>query len=129
MEIWWLMLFMVVLVPALMIWSGFMMKGKFSQDAQMKYGCRTELSRQNAETWRFANVYCGKRCIVDGIVLLAICLTGHIVVKSHSVTTQLISDIIMILGQTMFFISAVLATDDALKKRFFDDGSPRKTEE
>ncbi|MBQ1464669.1 MAG: SdpI family protein [Ruminococcus sp.] len=129
MEIWWLMLFMVMIVPVLMIVSGLMMKKKFSIDTQMKYGCRTELSRQNADTWRFANVYCGKHCFIDGIILLVICLTAHIVAKNRPVTTLLISDIIMILGQTMFFIGAVLWTDDALKKRFYDDGSPRNKED
>ena len=121
MEIWWIMLFMVLIVPVLMILSGKLMQNKFSVSSDHSKGFRSELACRNHETWGFANRYCGRLCFNYGIVLLAVSLAGHLLVYSRSVSAQLITDIAMILGQTVFFINAVLATQDALKKKFPDD--------
>lgn len=126
MGIWWLMLIMILAVPLLMIWSGVLLIRKDPKKPGNIPGFHSERAMQTEETQLFANKYCGTRCVVYGMALIAVCIVWHSLVRQHSTMTVITSDAIIILVQTVFFINAVLATEDALKKHFYDDGSHRE---
>ena len=61
----------MVLIPLVLLFAGWMMQFHPPKKQNVWIGYRTTRSMKNAETWRFANTYCGKCwCISGGILLL-----------------------------------------------------------
>ena len=79
-----------VLIPLVLLVAGWMMQFHPPKKQNAWIGYRTTRSMKNAETWRFANTYCGKCwCIsVGNIVLQMAVLICTIFQTERAIRTQ-----------------------------------------
>ncbi len=89
------------------------------------YGYRTKLSMKNSDTWRFANVHCGKIWLKFGTIFLPI--TAIIMLfsigKNEDAVGKLGSFLCAI--QTIPIFISIFLTEKALKNNFDENGEPK----
>lgn len=122
---WWFMLISDLLIPAIMLIAGAIMKNHCPKQINGLVGYRTSRSMKNMDTWQFAHNYCGRLWQKVGIIMLVPSLLVHIpFYHSDENAIGLLSAILMTV-QCMVLIASVFPTESALKKTFFDDGTRR----
>ncbi|MDE6520249.1 MAG: SdpI family protein [Ruminococcus sp.] len=121
----WFMLVCDLLVPIIMITTGGIMWKHYPKDINGLIGYRTERSRKNMDTWKFAHEYCGKLWLKTGIIILIISALAHIPFIHSSENTISIMSIILCMTQCAVIISTIFPTENALKKTFDDNGNRR----
>lgn len=122
---WWLMLACDLIVPAIMVFAGWMMWKHCPQDINGAYGYRTRRSMQNMDTWKFAHAHCGRLWWKLGLALLISSILIHIpFFKSGGALISAVGAIIMAV-QTAVLVASIFPTEAALKKTFKDDGTRR----
>lgn len=82
---------------------------------------------KNAETWRFANTYCGKCwCISGGILLLIAvgCSVGYFFMSMKMQTMVLLGNIVL---QMAILIYTLFQTERAIRTQFDETGKRKDT--
>lgn len=127
MGFWFYQLGCVLLIPALMIFSGRMMWEHHPKQVNSLMGYRTPRSTKNVETWNFANAYCGHLYEKIGwATLIPPVLVMLLFLRSSKDVIESASAVICIL-QCIGLILPIIPTERALKKHFTDDGTPRES--
>lgn len=67
----WISMFICnMLIPLLMVISGYLMYKHPPKEINGLYGYRTSRSMKNKDTWKFAHDYCGRIWVKAGMILL-----------------------------------------------------------
>lgn len=122
MGFWWFMFCCDLIVPLIMIAGGRLLWKHPPTGVNMVYGYRTKRSMRNADTWQFAQVYCGRiwwkvgwlLLLLSALVQLPFCRSSQTVIGGLGVALCTV--------QCMVMIVSVFPTERALKKNFTDAG-------
>ncbi len=82
---------------------------------------------KNAETWRFANTYCGKCWCISSLILLLIavgCSVGYFFMSMKMQTMVLLGNIIL---QMAVLICTIFQTERAIRTQFDETGKRKDT--
>lgn len=115
-----------LLIPVIMIVSGYFMFKHPPKDINGIVGYRTAMSGKNNETWAFAQSYCGKLWIKTGLILII----PAIIVKLpfiHS-DTDTVGNMTLIIEivELLCLLGSIYPVEKALKKNFDSDGNKRE---
>ena len=125
MEFWIFMLIMVLLIPLIMIFFGWLLFRKTPKEINYVYGYRTKRSMMNEETWRFANQYFGKVWYLCGLISVPLSVIAIALVFGKGPgTVGTVGGIITML-QMLPLIGAIVPTESELKKNFDENGRRR----
>ena len=118
------MLLSMLIVPLLMIGIGMLFMKIPPKRINYLYGYRTRRSMRNQDTWDFAHQYCGKICLVCGLVSIPFSLVPIWIVigKSEQVINRI--GIIVLVLQTVLLLATIIITERALKNNFDELGRP-----
>jgi uncharacterized membrane protein len=122
MKFWWIMLAFDLLIPLVMMISGWMMWKHCPKRINWFYGYRTALSMKNMDTWRFAHDYCGKSWLKMGLIMLLPSILLSIPFYHTSVARIGILGLVVNAVQLVVLFVSVYRTERALKRTFFSDG-------
>lgn len=122
MGFWWFMFCCDLIVPLIMIAGGRLLWKHPPTGVNMVYGYRTKRSMRNADTWQFAQVYCGRiwwkvgwlLLLLSALVQLPFCRSSQTVIGGLGAALCTV--------QCMVMIVSVFPTERALKKNFTDAG-------
>ena len=59
-----------IIIPLVMTVSGAFFMENAPSEINMIYGCRTEMSMKNKDTWKFAHKFCGRIWFICGLIML-----------------------------------------------------------
>lgn len=121
MRFWWFMFACDMLIPFLMIACGRMLWKHPPGSANMVYGYRTKRSMRNADTWRFAQEYCGRLWWKIGWIMLGLSALAHLPFYRSSQETIGWFGAALCTVQCVVMVVSVLPTESALKKKFPDN--------
>ena len=125
MGFWIYMLACDLLVPVIMLISGYMMYRHPPKKINGIYGYRTSRSMKNEQTWRFANNYCGRLWIKYGIIMLVLSIPAHFpFVHSDKNVIGVLSTIVVTI-QCIVLLFPIALTEIALRKAFDKEGNPK----
>lgn len=125
MMFFWFIFVCDLLVPIIMVISGGFMWKRCPKNINAIIGYRTERSRKNMDTWKFAHEYCGKLCLKIGIILLIVSALVQVPFMHSSENTVSVMSVILCMTQCAVMISVILPTENALKRTFDDNGNRR----
>ena len=111
-----------VLIPALMLWFGWLFLRRPPRRINSIYGYRTARSMQNQETWEFAHQVGGRVWLRAGAVLLAVTL----LILGRGERIWKIWRLILVLLQTAVLIGTIVPVERALKENFDDYGRKKE---
>lgn len=114
-----------MLIPLIMVFSGYMMYKHPPKDINGLIGYRTERSRKNKDTWKFAHDYCGRLWLMVGFVLLIPTIIAQIPFAKSSDDVVGLITIVIETVQVLTLIGSILPVEKALKDNFDDDGNKR----
>ncbi len=121
----WFLLICDLLIPALMIFNGWLMWKKPPKTINWFFGYRTTMSTKNQDTWQFAHDYCGRLWWKLGWWMLIPSALVHIPCwKAADETLGVVSLVLMTL-QLIGMLASILPTERALRKTFTKDGLRR----
>jgi len=122
MGFWVFMLAFALQVPALMVVLGVLMEKKPPQEISRIYGYRTARSMQNADTWRFAHLYCGRLWRWTGLLLAAVTALAFVLLLGSSLQTIAFFGLGACLLQTVVLVLTILPVELKLKHTFDTNG-------
>ena len=122
---WWFLLFCDMLVPAVMLVGGRWMWKHPPKTVNGFIGYRTARSMKNADTWHFAQAYCGRLWWKIGWILLVPSVLVLLPFYGAGDTAIGTVGIVVMAVQTAVLLLSVWPTERALK-RTFTDGEIRK---
>lgn len=122
MGFWLFMLAFALQVPAVLVVFGVLMEKKPPQEISRVYGYRTARSMQNAETWLFAHLYCGRLWRRMGIVLGILTVLAFLLLLGRPLQTIALFGLCACLGQTAALVLTFLPVELKLKQTFDTDG-------
>ena len=122
MGFWVFMLAFALQVPTLMIVLGVRMEKKPPQEISRIYGYRTARSMQNAETWLFAHLYCGRLWRRMGIALGLLTVPAFLLLLGKPLQTIALFGLCACLAQTAALVLTILPVEHKLKQTFDIDG-------
>ena len=114
------------LIPIMLIGLGTLFMHKPPKKINKFIGYRTRMSQKNNETWVFAHKYCGKIWQVTGLWLLPIIFALMLWLKESSDETLGIVGTVICSLELIPLVLSVALTELALRKQFYNDGTPRK---
>lgn len=119
---WWFMFFFNTLIPLTLIVAGQTMRKHCSKDINSVIGYRTKRSMKNADTWKFANEYCGRSWWKLGWIMLfpTVCIQ----IPFYTATEAFIGNMggALCAIQCVLMIASIVPTEKALKKTFDANG-------
>lgn len=118
---WWYMFAMVMFCPLMMIFCGWLMwKVCANGKSGGAVGYRTARSQASPEAWRFANEYCGKRCLRWGCTALLPSMLAMLpIYGANEDTVGLLGGLIVTID-CVLMVALILPTERALKREFPD---------
>ena len=122
---WIYMLVMVLLIPFSMIGFGIYLNNGGPKEISHVIGYRTNRSMKNQETWIFAHQYSGKIWLRSGLVMLPTSLAAMFFLFGKSIDLIGSAGAVIIILQCVVMISAIPATEAALRRNFDDSGKHR----
>lgn len=123
---YWIYIFVVSsLIPIMLIGFGTLFIHKPPKKINSFVGYRTRMSQKNNETWIFAHKYCGKLWQTIGMWSLPIVFAVMLFLKDSSDKTLSIVGTVMCSIELIPMVFSVALTEFALRKHFYNDGSPR----
>lgn len=125
MGFWIFMLIMELLLPFTMIGFGKYFIKNAPKKINSLFGYRTSMSMKNRETWNFAHTYFGRLWYVLGIFLLPVTVTVMIIVIGESQDAIGLTGVVLLCIQMLSLTGAIIATENALKKKFNLNGRKR----
>ncbi len=123
---WIMMLFFMLLVPAVMIFFGIKFQKTAPKNINWAYGYRTERSMKNRDTWVFAHKCIGGLWRNWGIVLTLISVVPMFFVLGADVETVGTLCIALMVVQLFALVIPIFIVESRLKKTF-DKYGRRKT--
>lgn len=129
MGIWFLMLFMILLIPGIMLGAGKMMRDHPPEKVNWIIGYRTARSMKNPETWDFANRHMGRTWMKAAFILLPASLAVYLPTLGRGEEAFSTVALILMFVQLAALLLSILPTERALKSNFDKDGNriePRK---
>lgn len=118
---WWLMLFIAVICPIIMIAGGIIFIKASPKKINSVYGYRTERSTADYYSWKFAHTYCGKLWLKIGTVLLPVCIIPMLFVIKKSDTVMGIVGLSLCVIGCVALVASIFPVEKALGKRFGGD--------
>lgn len=122
---WWYMLGLNLLICAALAGGGLLMWKRTPSKINAWVGYRTERSTKNAETWRFANEYAGRRIFKTGLAFIVPSALALLPVYGRPDGAACAVGLIAASLQLVFLLAAIPATEKALRAAFNDDGTRR----
>ena len=109
---------MCLLVPAVMLYSGWRFLNRPPQKINALYGYRTSRSMKNQQTWDYAHQVCGKLWFRAGAVMLPLSLLAML--SGLGKDTQALGIWLMgvVLVQVVVMIATIFPVEKALKRKF-----------
>ena len=123
---WIFMLVMSLLIPATMLFYGWMFLKAPPENISSSYGYRSPRSMKNRETWQFAHAYCGRLWFRTSWGVLAVSILWVVFTVRGSVDEMGFSTCILVGLQMIPFLAAIPLTERALKREFDDLGRKRR---
>ncbi len=123
MRFWWFMLLIDLLIPAIMIFAGWMMEKHCPKKINSIIGYRTERSMKNMDTWHFANEYCGRLWQKLGWRMLPVSMLPVLLTIGAQENVIALIGLMICMLQCISLIASIFPTERALKERFCEDGT------
>ncbi len=125
MGIWWLFFVFNLWVPAIMILVGYWTWKHCSPNINHLFGYRTTRSMKNTDTWKFANDYVGRLWWKIGWVLIIPTVLIQLSFMRSSTNKVVILYLVILFIQMTIMLLTIIPVENALKKKFNDDGTIR----
>lgn len=115
-----------LIIPAVMIFGGYMMKTCPPRSISRWFGFRTALSMKNADTWAFAHACCGNVWWKAGWISLVLSVLVQLpFVKAGEETLGMLA-LVMVLAQFFVLLGTVVYVQNELKRTFDECGRKRQ---
>ena len=125
MAIWYLMLFVVLLMPLTMVGFDLVFMKNPPKRINDFYGYRTKRSMRNQDTWIFAHHFFGKLWLVCGLVCVPLSLVPMCLVADKSNDLIGMTGLIVVFLQAILMLTPIILTEKALKKNYDEFGRRR----
>ena len=112
-----------LLIPLLMLLSGWLMWKHCPKKINSLYGYRTSRSMKNMDTWKFAHDSCGRLWWKIGWVLLFLSAIVQIPFYNSNEDIVGMLGLIICMVQLMILILSIIPVERGLKKVFNEEGS------
>jgi len=122
MGFWLFMLVSAMLIPAIMLLFGRLFQTRPPQEINNLYGYRTPRSMRNADTWRFAHVFCGKIWVRCGAAAAAVTAIAFALLFGRSVQMIGFFGGALVWLETALLVLTILPVEYRLKHTFDIDG-------
>ena len=119
---WWFLFVCDLIIPILMIISGWMLWKHSPKNINGLIGYRTTRSMKNMDTWKFAHKYCGRLWWRIGWIMLLPSIIIHIPFYHSSDDTISAVCGILCTIQCIVLIVSIFPAEAALKRTFTDEG-------
>ena len=115
-----------LIIPAVMLFGGHMMKTCPPRSISRWVGFRTALSMKNADTWAFAHACCGRVWWKAGWISLALSVLVQLPFAKASEETLETLALVMVLAQSFMLLGTVVYVQRELKLMFDERGRRRQ---
>ena len=115
-----------LIIPAVMLIGGYMMKTCPPRNISRWVGFRTALSMKNADTWAFAHACCGRVWWKAGWISLALSVLGQLPFAKAGEETLETLALVMVLAQSFMLLGTVVYVQRELKLMFDERGRRRQ---
>ena len=115
-----------LIIPAVMLFGGYMMKTCPPRNISCWVGFRTALSMKNADTWAFAHACCGRVWWKAGWISLALSVLGQLPFAKAGEETLETLALVMVLAQSFMLLGTVVYVQRELKLMFDERGRRRQ---
>lgn len=115
-----------LIIPAVMLFGGYMMKTCPPRSISRWVGFRTALSMKNADTWAFAHACCGRVWWKIGWISLALSVLGQLPFAKAGEETLETLALVMVLAQSFVLLGTVVYVQRELKRAFDESGRRRQ---
>ena len=119
---WWFLFVCDLIIPILMIISGWMLWKHSPRNINGIIGYRTTRSMKNMDTWKFAHEYCGRLWWRIGWIILLPSLVIHFPFYHASNDRISVVSGVLCTIQCVVLIVSIFPTEAALKRTFTDEG-------
>lgn len=111
-----------LILPILMVIAGYFLKKHPPKEPNGFIGYRSSMSRKNADTWEFANKYCGKLWMILGAIVGVVTVISHLPFMHAKGDT--FSNLILVTEavQIAIMIGSIFFVEKVLKSKFDDNG-------
>lgn len=115
-----------LIIPAVMLFGGYMMKTCPPRSISRWVGFRTALSMKNTDTWAFAHVCCGMVWWKTGWISLALSVLVQLPFAKAGEETLGMLALMMVLAQFIVLLGTVVYVQKELKRTFDECGRRRQ---
>ena len=115
-----------LIIPAVMLFGGYMMKTCPPRSISRWVGFRTALSMKNADTWAFAHACCGRVWWKAGWISLALSVLVQLSFAKTGEETLGVLALVMVLAQSFVLLGTVVYVQRELKRAFDESGRRRQ---
>ena len=115
---WIFILVCDLIIPLTMLVGGLIMWKHCPGRMSRILGYRSERSMKSEAAWRFANVDCGKRWFVIGLVMTVLSIIAHILLYSAGEDAVSNASLVIMALETAALFISLIPTERALKQRF-----------
>ena len=122
---WWFMFICDLIIPITFIVCGRMMWKHTPEKINSLIGYRTSRSMKNRNTWKFAQIYCGKLWWKIGWIIVLPSTIIQIPFYNSSENDIGTLGGILVSVQCVILILSIIPTEIALRKNFTEDGIRR----
>jgi len=118
------MLLMTAVMPAIVLFSGYMMRSCPVKQPNIAVGYRTRRSRASKEAWLFAQEYCGRLWVRLGLWMLPVSFAAAAILKYILPGAAAAVLPYIMFAQIALLLGSVLLTEKALRQSFDAEGKP-----
>ena len=123
MGFWWFLFVCNLLIPIIMILSGYWMWKHCPSQINPILGYRTKRSMKNINTWKFAHDCAGRLWWKTGWILMILTILVQLpFIKSGTDAIGNLS-LVIIFIQILVMLLTIIPVESELKKKFSDDGT------
>ena len=126
MGIWFLMLGINLLIPAIMLGAGKLFTKSAPQEINWVFGYRTAMSMKNNDTWAFAHKIAGAFWWKWGWFLLAVTAIAMLLLLGQSEEIVSTAGCVLMFLQLIPVIAVIPHTEKAMRRAFDKDGNRKE---
>lgn len=115
-----------LIIPAVMLFGGYMMKTCPPRSISRWVGFRTALSMKNADIWAFAHACCGRVWWKAGWISLVLSMLAQLSFAKAGEETLETLALVMVLAQSFVLLGTVVYVQRELKQTFDESGRRRQ---
>ena len=115
-----------LIIPAVMLFGGYMMRKCPPRNISRWVGFRTALSMKNEDTWAFAHACCGRVWWKTGWISLALPVLVQLPFAKAGEETLETLALVMVLAQSFVLLGTVVYVQKELKRTFDESGRRRQ---